>query len=133
MKYSYNDAGRLTSFRPKQKQDCVVRAFALVSNCTYDHAYETFAMLGRKCGRSTPKKVWQSYLNGHLRFTRIAFPAVAGCPRMSLEVFCATFNTGRYFVQLAGHLTAVIDGTVYDEFEPRKAACVYAAWMVMFI
>jgi hypothetical protein len=130
MKYQHDDGGRSTSRRPKQKQDCVVRAIAIVCGpaATYDWSYDFLADAGRKSGRSTPKKIWQMLLNNWSAFDKQSFPAVKGFPRMTLELFALENQIGRFIVQCAGHITTVIDGVVHDDFEPRHDACVYAVW-----
>ena len=72
--YMKNDGGRASSKRPKQKNDCVVRAIAVAFNLPYDDVYETMADLGRKCGRGTDKDAWQSWIN--MKATKHSFPAM---------------------------------------------------------
>ena len=126
MKWNQNDAGRSTSLRPKQSLDCVIRAIALASQKPYDEVYDLMASAGRKSGRSTPKKVWKEVI--HPMGLHYSFPAEKGLPRTTLADFAATFNSGRWVVQLAGHLTAVVNGEVLDTECPRSNACVYGAW-----
>lgn len=130
MNYQYDDGGRSTSRRPRQKLDCVVRAIAIAFASPYDEIYDLLAELGRKCGRSTPKKLWQDWLNKNKCAVRCSFPAVRGQPRMNLVSFCNHFSTDTYVVQMAGHLCAVINGIVHDVDQPRWTACVYAAWRI---
>lgn len=127
MKFNLNDGGKSVSLRPKQRRDCCVRAIAITRGWQYDEAHNVLASLGRETGKGTPKKIWKSVLKG---FERLSFPAQAGLARMNLETFCEEFPSGRFIVQMAGHLTAVIDGTVNDAFEPRNKGCVYAAWKI---
>jgi hypothetical protein len=126
LRFQKSDAGRSQSKRPKQKKDCVVRAVALAFEIPYDTAYEAMAEEGRKSGCGTPKKAWQGWLNS--RAMRVPFPAESGRPRMNLERFAAEHTTGRWVVQMAGHLVSVIDGVVHDDEMPKQLMCVYAAW-----
>lgn len=127
MRFTKNDAGRSASRRSKQRNDCVIRAIAIVFEQDYDEVYDLFAKLGRKSGRGVAKRVWQKRLNAIA--DRTPYPAVAGQPRMSLADFAATDGReGRWVVQCAGHLVAVIDGVVHDDGRPRSTACVYAVW-----
>jgi hypothetical protein len=121
-----SDAGRSISKRSKQRNDCVVRAIAVCRDMAYDEAYDLVAGLGRKSGRSTPKKIWQKYCNDHAE--KHSFPAVAGESRMNLENFAKSHRKGKWLVQMAGHVVAVIDGNVYDDSRPNYNMCVYAAW-----
>jgi len=128
LNYQFNDGGRAISKRPKQKNDCVVRAVALVLDVPYDTVYDMFARLGRTCGRGTSKIVWQSYLDSNNRLKKISFPAQKGIKRMDLNNFHKVYCRGTYIVQCAGHLTVVKDGVILDSFVPRVNACVYAVW-----
>lgn len=130
--FQLNDGGRSTSKRPKQKRDCVVRTIALASKLPYDLVYEDLAELGGVCGRSTLKMVWQDYLaeGSPVKSIKISFPPIPGQSRMNLNKFVQEYKTGRFIVQMAGHLTTVIDGMVYDDFKPIGEKCVYAAWRI---
>ncbi|MFA7329802.1 MAG: hypothetical protein WC326_01895 [Candidatus Delongbacteria bacterium] len=127
--FQQDDGGRATSRRPRQKNDCVVRACAITTGLPYDQVYNEFAALGRRCGRGTDRKamvVWLKY-----RATYHAFQAMAGQPRVHLDVFSQTIGTsGRWIVRVAGHATAVIDGAIHDTSRPRQDACVYCAWRI---
>lgn len=46
------DAGRSASRRPRQKNDCTVRALALARGLTYDEAYDTLKAAGRGLRRA---------------------------------------------------------------------------------
>lgn len=133
MNYQFNDAGRSLSKRPKQSNDCVIRAISLLSKLDYDDVYGYFQSLGRKCSRGTNKKDWQTLLNKQKDLKKISFPAQKGKPRMNLRQFCSftEFNNGRYLVQMAKHVVYVCDGVVYDTFEPDGEKCVYAVWKAL--
>ena len=123
-----NDAGRSKSKRSRQKNDCVVRAIAIATGRGYDEIYDELAAKGRKCGRSTPKKLWQDYLNNV--GTRYFFPAIMGQKRMSVTKFVDTYPQGMWVVHIAKHLFACVNGVVFDVNQPRPDACVYAAWKI---
>ncbi len=128
MNYKFCDAGKVNSKRPKNKRDCVIRSIALVLNKPYDDIYNLMAKEGRKSSCGTDKFIWQTYLNQTKQFEKISFPAFIGKSRMNLEEFSKNYNQGKYVVQMAGHLTTVIDGIVLDTFQPRQYGCVYAVW-----
>lgn len=127
MKWKQHDGGRSRSNRPGQRRDCVVRAVAIAACLPYDLVYDQFADAGRKSGRSTPKPIWKGYL---AQARKLSFPAVKGQRRTSLRDFAAAYSSGRYVVQCAGHLMAVVNGFVYDDQCPRANACVYAAFQL---
>ena len=45
--YQFNDGGRSQSKRPKQKNDCTVRALAVSAQMSYDDAYTILKKYGR--------------------------------------------------------------------------------------
>ena len=119
MQFRKYDAGRSESKRPKQKQDCVVRAYALAFGKPYDEAFDLLAKMGRKPNTGTDRKTWQRLFG--FKAERKSFPAVAGQKRMNLERFAKENPKGTFVVQMAGHLTFVRDGVVIDDFVPRRA------------
>lgn len=127
--FQQNDGGRSKSKRSKQKNDCVIRAFAIAYNQDYDFTYDVMADAGRRCGRGTAKSIWKNWIED--RGTKISFPAVKGQKRMTPVEFCQKFPKGRFVLSMAKHLCAVIDGVVHDDCEPREDACVYNAWEVL--
>ncbi len=130
LSFCHTDAGRAESRRPKQRNDCTVRALASVMAWPYDQAYDLVAAAGRKSGkpfRMAPK----TYLpQKDLPFTTIChiFPAKAGESRMALGRFCAEHPDGRFIVRVAKHVVAVINGIAYDEGSLDENRCVYRAW-----
>ena len=128
MQVILTDAGRSTSKRSKQKSDCVVRAVALTCGYDYDTAYDLMKEAGRKSGSGMKKKDWQKWMND--RFTKTSFPAVKGVKRMNLRNFAEQHPIGKWFVQMAGHVVAVVDGNIMDDFHPELDMCVYAVWRV---
>jgi len=130
--FKKTDAGRCISKRPKQTNDCTVRAVALACNLPYDAAYELLAGSGRKCGRGVRfREVVKAMaiINGY-RLTWIPFQAVKGESRMNPAKFCDRFVSGRWIVRTAKHVIAVIDGVFFDELSPRPGCCIYGAWRV---
>lgn len=53
-----SDAGRSASRRARQRNDCTVRALAMVHEMPYDQAYDLLAAAGRKCGKGFQFKTW---------------------------------------------------------------------------
>ena len=124
-----NDAGRSTSRRPKQKNDCTVRAVALSEQLDYDVAYDELKEAGRKCASRFQFTKWA--IAQPQRFEKISFPAVKGQPRMNVEKFCRQYRQGRYIISTAKHVMAVIDGVVYDDCRPDMGRCVYTAYRIL--
>jgi hypothetical protein len=90
--FVFDDGGRSQSKRPKQKNDCTVRALAIACEITYDEAYEMLAAAGRSCSRGfAPFSRWAQKEPG-LEWT--PFPAVKGRRRMNPTKFCHLFRQG---------------------------------------
>lgn len=125
--YRQTDAGRAQSRRPRQKNDCTVRALALTRGMRYDAAYDQLKAFGRGCGERFDMARW---LNGQSWANKIAFPAVKGQPRMNPAEFCRLHPSGTYICRVAKHVFAVIDGVVMDDRPVRADRCVYTAWRI---
>lgn len=141
LKVKENDAGRSRSIRPKQKNDCTVRALALGFNLDYDTAYNFCMEQGRK---SHAGFHLQKLLDKYSRFEKNlfdrriikhSFPAEKGIERMNVGKFCHSHPKGIYIIREAGHVAAVIDGVLNDldisvsSFE----RCVYVAFEIVKI
>lgn len=128
------DAGRAQSRRPRQSNDCTVRALALATGTDYDDAYDTLAAAGRRCARGFHFRAWAkgATFNG-FSFEWAAFPAVKGDWRMNPVRFAIAHPEGRFILKTAKHVLAVVDGVIMDS-TPRQGPmglewrCVYGAW-----
>lgn len=131
--FNYNDGGRSTSKRSKQKNDCTVRALALATKTPYDEVYEVLASHGRKCSQGIFFWKWLKSIDNTVldhRFDRTSFPAVKGLRRMNPVRFCEEHPRGTYICTTAGHVFAVIDGVVQDDHQTYDERCIYSAWFV---
>lgn len=134
LKYQWerSDAGRATSRRPKQKNDCTVRALALAVEIPYDEAYDLLAAAGRKCTKGFDFKTWAKTATVNERtFRWIPFQAVKGSMRMNPASFCDLRPVGRYVIRTAKHVSTVIDGVLHDISPERPDRCIYGAWEVL--
>lgn len=121
------DAGRSGSRRPKQKNDCTVRALSLALGITYDQAYDTLVAAGRKCGARFD---FNSWIDRQPFARKISFPAVAGQPRMNPVEFSRHHRTGTYIVRVSKHVLVFKDGVAYDDIRIGDSRCVYTAWEI---
>jgi len=121
------DGGRASSSRPRQRNDCTVRALAIAGSLSYDDAYDLLKESGRKCSRGFQFSTW---LNRQKWAARISFPAVKGQRRMNPATFVRQFPKGRFICQVAKHVFAIVDGVLLDSFENRPDRCIYAAWEI---
>jgi hypothetical protein len=127
------DGGRSESRRPKQKNDCTVRALAIAADLPYDEAYDMLMQSGRKSHRGFNFKGWLkkvgNVVNGY-RFTWEAYLATKGQARMNPVRFAKEKASGRYIVRTAKHVNTVIDGVSHDTFRTYDQRCIYGAWRV---
>lgn len=122
-----SDAGRSASKRPKQKDDCTVRAISIARKLPYDDAYDLLAAAGRKCAKGFDIMTWLAEQPWAIK---LSFPAVKGQRRMNPVSFCETHKTGTYIVRVAKHVFTIKDGVVYDTFAPRPDRCIYTSWEI---
>lgn len=110
--------------------DCVKRAIACAEGKPYIEVKRELNRLKKqtKCSSFNDRKNINAYMekNGHVK---LSFPAIKGESRMNGKRFCETFPRGRYILNMAGHLTACVDGVIYDTWDCSNK-CVYNAWKV---
>lgn len=130
-KYQYTDGGKSLSKRPKQINDCTVRALAIVANIAYDEAYDLLSERGRICNKRFffPNKAKDDCIAGLILKWK-SFPAIKGQERMNIGKFGIEHPKGIYVCKTAKHVFAVIDGVVYDSFESYPERCIYGMWTV---
>lgn len=121
------DAGRATSKRKAQRNDCTVRALAIARKLPYDTAYDILKAAGRVSGRGFDFAQW---INDQPWATKLSFPAVKGKRRMTPAQFCQDYPAGVYILRAAKHVIAVCDGVLHDTFENSPDRCIYGAWRI---
>jgi len=114
---------------PKQEHnDCTVRAYSKVADIPYSFAYDVIANLGRKPGGLFPFSKLTDWdesfstlpvLDGEKRLTH---------RRGTVRRFLRDHPKGSYVVRVPQHVFAVVDGVVYDGFEPTLGQFVRCAW-----
>ncbi|SRR6266702_2601621 len=136
MTFVYHDGGRKEAGYKGTTSDCVVRAIAIATEQPYQEVYNTinsfakFERTGkRKRGKSNArtgvyKQTYHKYLESiGWKWT----------PTMLIGQGCVVhlksdeLPRGRIVVILSKHLSAVIDGVVYDTADPSREGtrCVY--------
>ncbi len=137
MNFTKTDGGRAASNRPKEKKDCSVRAVALACEVDYADAHYELKQLGRKDNEGFHLE-WtldRLHTTGEWFFSRkvakLAFPAVAGQPRMNVERFCQVNPVGVFILRMSHHFACVRDGVLFDAHDCRKGQkCVYTAFWI---
>lgn len=131
MEFIYNDGGRSRYFKAKNVGDCAVRAIAIATGLDYKKVYDDLKALngGQSCRNGTPKKIDKAYLT-QLGWEWHSTMAIGqGC---KVHLNENELPSGTLIVQVSKHLTCVIDGVIYDTFNPNDYStgerCVYGYW-----
>lgn len=114
-----------------ERGDCTVRALAKASGMSYEQAWQKLYDL-QGANRHCAFRIFE-YLRkmpatmGVIRSFK--FRAHRGTPRIKLREFVENHPEGRYLVQVAHHVAAVVDGKLYDTWDCGRK-CVYGAWEI---
>lgn len=129
------DGGRSDSgFKGKTEAgDCVVRALTIASCEDYRVVYDEIACLsqqmgGRRSARDgVQPKVYKRWLADRGWSWTPTMQIGSGC---TVHLRADELPAGRLVVRLSGHLCAVIDGVIYDTYDPSRGGtrCVYGYW-----
>lgn len=116
-----NDAGRIESGFTNEKNDCTVRAYAIMRNIPYIQAHGIFYLAGRRPKRGTNVH-YAIYNKEFVRLNR---------PNMTVKRFIEFYaSTGRWIIQIRGHVFAVVDGCIQDQNPMANLNChVLMSWM----
>lgn len=139
MDWVYNDGGRSNYFKAEKVGDCVVRAVAIATGKDYKEVYDDINRLAKSERRGKRKRGISNARNGVYKQTIRKLMDEYGwrwVPTMKVGQGCTThlredeLPSGRLVVSLSKHLTAVIDGTIYDTHDPSRdgTRCVYGYW-----
>jgi len=115
---SYEDGRRFDN------GDCVVRAFAMAADITWMEAFDLLIENARKTYNMPDYKTNFEKVFEAFGFERKSVKVIAGKKRMTVEDFCKKHKKGHFIVSVANHLTAVVDGVCYDQWNPANK-CVY--------
>ena len=142
LKFQYDDGGRKLAGYKGDTGDCVTRAIAIITDLGYRNVYDELNILGkaerltaRHKTRSTSrlgvqKKTWKAYL-ASLGYERINLMTIgSGCQYHLRKGELPA--TGRYIVQCSRHLTALINGIIFDTQDPSRGGmrCVYGYYQL---
>lgn len=102
--------------------DCVIRSISVAEHLSWDEAYCKLSRLAQKEGTLLDDMSFvEKYLNK--KYKRVCYKS------KTLYDFMSEHPHGRYLVTMNGHITAVIDGTLYDTFDCRKRT-IWCAWRI---
>lgn len=128
MEHIYNDGGRGNYFQGSAG-DCVTRAIAIATRKDYKEVYDTIKkLIGHTPRNGMTKKETRDAME-HFGFTWKSMMMIGrGCQCHLNE---DELPKGTIICQVSHHVTAVIDGIIYDTFNPSRdgTRCVYGYWV----
>lgn len=125
MRLVIDDAGRSSSRHPHEQNDCSVRAIAKCMGIPYNKAYSMLVRQGRE--QDKPFHV-VAYLKRHRKFDGAQHKVKYGYRIIKLHQFAEDNPEGSYVVLVNRHVTACIDGIIYDDHTLAPYRRVYASW-----
>ncbi len=131
MKWIYHDGGRKAAGFQGKAGDCVARAIAIATEQPYEVVYAALAdgsgsersARGRKAkasarsGIHTGRKWFKDYMAGLGWHWTPTMRIGTGC---RVHLTDGELPMGRLIVVVSKHLTAVIDGVIYDTNDPQR-------------
>lgn len=146
MKFVKTDGGRVDAgyFTQPRVGDCVTRAITIASGRPYREVYQAITE-GNSTQRMTKKtKAGMKTASDGVYTTRKWFKdymkslGFRWVPTMGIGTGCKVhlrdgeLPMGRIVVNLSLHLSAVIDGVIYDTHDPSRdgTRCVYGYWIL---
>ena len=148
MLFIFNDGGRSNSGYKGKAGDCVCRSISIVSGIPYSDVYDYLA-----CGAGKERRTKGRSARDGINTSRKWFKSLmkewgfVWTPTMHIGSGCIVhlddneLPNGRLVVSLSKHYTAVIDGIIYDTFNPQRTSlicengvtrivrrCVYGYW-----
>lgn len=98
--------------------DCVTRAISLGSGLPYEEVAEKLWLTADlyNCDRLC-KFCYSKFIEDVLGFPQVY------CDNMDVGEFADRHPYGKYLVRISGHLTALVDGKVFDVWDCRDELC----------
>jgi len=103
-----------------KKGDCVIRALAVAMGITWLEAFDLLTENARRTYNVPNDNQNYDEVLKACGFTYQAAKAEKGKKRMTVEQFCIKHPKGHYFIKIANHCTAVVDGVCYDAWNPAN-------------
>jgi len=138
MRWVKDDGGRAAAGFRGSTGDCVVRAIAIATGRPYRSVYDELHQAMRE-QRSPKRPANRSPRNGVPTAILRSYLAAAGwtwTPTMrigsgtTVHLRADELPAGRLIVRCSRHITAVIDGTIHDTYDPSRdgTRAVYGFW-----
>jgi hypothetical protein len=123
--FKHNDGG-LSSTGMSEKNDCTVRAFAIVSGKPYKDVHKVIETFGRKNGKGLAK--CNKKVQPISKALGINLKQV--CRSGSLKKLIENNPNGKMLVLVRKHAFAVVDGIVEDTWQQSVDRHVKGAWIL---
>jgi len=127
MEYVRDDGGRAAAGFRGETGDCVTRAIAIATGEDYRTVYDALARMMRSARQTrltrgtprngVPRRIYERYLSER-GWGWYPTMSIGSGTRVHLRE--DELPKGRIIARLSRHLTAVIDGTVHDTFDPSR-------------
>ena len=102
--------------------DCTLRAISLLTNRSWHDIYEELSSLANRESLMMDSEVFiEDYLDK--RYPRECHYS------KTIGEFAREYPRGKYAVTTKGHITAIIDGNIYDTFDPSERV-MRCAWKI---
>lgn len=120
-------------YQPNKKQsskgtsDCVIRALTKVMGKEWLEVFDDLTVIAREA-QTMPnnKECYTKYLtDNNFKYTGISNKK--GTKRPTVYSFAKEHKNGTYFVVVANHVVAVVDGAYYDTWDSGEC-CLYGYW-----
>lgn len=103
--------------------DCTLRAISLLTNRTWNEVYEELSTLANRESLMMDSVVFiEDYLDD--RYPRECHYS------KTIGEFANEYPIGKYAVTTNGHITAIINGNIYDSFDPSNRV-MRCAWKII--
>lgn len=140
--FQYNDGGRSAAGFVGNVGDCVVRAIAIVTGCSYIQVYERINSLAKSERKGKRKRKISNARTGVFKTTYKKVLEQIGAtwvPLMQIGSGCQVHlcpeelpKRGTYILNVSKHLTVWIDGVLHDTYDCSRDGrrCVYGYWKI---
>ncbi len=137
--FRFHDGGRAAAGYRGKTGDCVVRSIAIATGLPYQHIYDLVNCASTRERTGTRKRGISNARTGVYKSTIQRVMKELGwvwTPTMQIGSGCTVhlrpseLPAGRLVVSVSKHLTAMIDGVIYDTHDcsRRGKRCVYGYW-----
>ena len=111
------------------KPDCVIRAFAIAADITWQESFDILSQIAREDYNVPNAKGVYEKVFAQRGYKVVTLKAKAGEKRKTAEEFAKSNPKGRYILSLASHLCAVVDGKIRDGWNCGHK-CIYKIYII---